>query len=491
MNKEAAITVEDFFQTPPQGGLRTFSYDAVREKFPNDPTILGLLVQCEKTTAALSREISARPRVFEAYLDARVGAPIPPELADDIDRIRELRARWQDAEEALIVALAERAITRSKTSPPERHRLRPIVPQQTSPEIKEATIAMADAPLLRGWGLIDGEVALRHSAKNSPLQVKFVIGPLIQWLGRPNTTDSLWTELRAMGLPAALLYHVVIAELLEHGSVIVSLDSLITAIGWDPRSSAERAKMRQTIWRWIVCFTSWEIIGKRRSVHKDPVTKQPIDLTTFTPMIRLGERGYQANTQLALDASTPPFEVELESSSWLAQFRGNTTILWYFGDVRRLANIKAGQPSGAWAQAIGLALQQLWRERAATAEVARVGDDHKPTVRFQRPFTRRELLDLFPPDPTADKVLESSHPNRARSFWTEAIGLLKQQGAIGYYEEPETTLPRKGWAKDWLDQPLDIRPPREGVTAVIEIADRKRAADKRRKRTRGKTNPGG
>jgi hypothetical protein len=58
-------------------------------------------------------------------------------------------------------------------------KLRSVSPQQTSPEIKEATIAMADAPLLRGWGLIDGEIALRHAAKDSRHQVKFVIGPLV------------------------------------------------------------------------------------------------------------------------------------------------------------------------------------------------------------------------------------------------------------------------------------------------------------------------
>lgn len=54
-----------------------------------------------------------------------------------------------------------------------------------------------------------------------------------------------------------------------------------------------------------------------------------------------------------------------------------TRILADFGNVRKLAVIKAGKPSGAWAQAIGLALQERWRERASYPQPVRVGDDRR------------------------------------------------------------------------------------------------------------------
>jgi hypothetical protein len=160
---------------------------------------------------------------------------------------------------------------------------------------------------------------------------------------------------------------------------------------------------------------------------------------------------------------------------WVQQWRGNHRVLSYFGDVRKLAAIPAGKPSGAWAQAIGLALQQWWREKSSTAIPALTGDDNRLTVRFVQHPTRRLLLDMFPPTPTVDDILNSHDPGRAKSYWRDAITLLKQTGMIAHYRELGTvTLKRQGWAREWLDQELDIRPDDEGKAAVAEIAHRAR-----------------
>ena len=46
---------------------------------------------------------------------------------------------------------------------------------------------------------------------------------------------------------------------------------------------------------------------------------------------------------------------------------------------------------------------------------------------------------------------------------------------IAHYRELGTVTPkRQGWAGDWLDQELDIRPDDEGKAAVAEIAQRAR-----------------
>ena len=60
------------------------------------------------------------------------------------------------------------------------------------------------------------------------------------------------------------------------------------------------------------------------------------------------------------------------------------------------------------------------------------------------------------------------------------------QDVIGYYGDLKKTLPRQVWAKEWLDQPLDIRPSREGIAAVIEVATKAREANRRRKQAQGK-----
>ena len=82
---------------------------------------------------------------------------------------------------------------------------------------------------------------------------------------------------------------------------------------------------------------------------------------------------------------------------------------------------------------------------------------------------------MFPPIPTVDDILDSHDPGRAKSYWRDAINLLKHTGMIAHYRELGTITPkRQGWAREWLDQELDIRPDDEGKAAVAEIAQRAR-----------------
>jgi hypothetical protein len=89
---------------------------------------------------------------------------------------------------------------------------------------------------------------------------------------------------------------------------------------------------------------------------------------------------------------------------------------------------------------------------------------------------------MFPPTPTVDEILASRDPGRAKSYWRDAITLLKQEGVIAHYAEIGTSPPkRQGWAREWLEQELDIRPNEEARLAVAEIAERARRV--RRPRT--------
>ena len=105
---------------------------------------------------------------------------------------------------------------------------------------------------------------------------------------------------------------------------------------------------------------------------------------------------------------------------------------------RGLGAVDRPGPAAVVARALG--------ERSASADVNRVGEDSVLTVRFN-PFTRRELLDVFPPNPTVDDVLRGPHSKRAQSYWREAIAQLRRAKAVGYYRELEPlSLTRKGWA---------------------------------------------
>jgi hypothetical protein len=139
-------------------------------------------------------------------------------------------------------------------------------------------------------------------------------------------------------------------------------------------------------------------------------------------------------------------------------FKNDRTVLQDFGNVLAVTGIPIGRLSGAWARAIGLALQQRWREQAAHAQYGRAGDEHRTTVKFD-PFTRRELLELFKPQPSAGDVLADNNPSRAIEYWEDAIAELIKRNIVGHYGGYGVALrdwkrdrPRKGW-----DAPLARR----------------------------------
>jgi hypothetical protein len=245
------------------------------------------------------------------------------------------------------------------------------LPQHTFPEAKVAAIALADGPRLRRWLPVEGEIALRHRvSEREPLQTKLVGAPLLGWLGMPNTLEGLQDELRHLGLPAVLLLHVCLGAALESASdqrlfVRHSIDEMIRAIGWQPRSREERADTRRKVWRWMAVFSALQVIGKRAGRYKDPDTGEVYDLTSRSELLHISER--LDPEQLSFDPGQPPIAITYNAGPWIQQWRGNRRVLSYFGDVRKLAAIPAGKPSGAWAQAIGLALQKrrLCAEHAA------------------------------------------------------------------------------------------------------------------------------
>jgi hypothetical protein len=255
----------------------------------------------------------------------------------------------------------------------------------------------------------------------------------------------------------------------------------------DPRSKTARTEARLKVWRILTILSAMEVIGERRSVVRDPVTGKKVHVESADPLLN-GKAFRTVGSQVPFDAGAPPIKVTINASPWLARWRGNRAALQDFGSLLAISDIPIGQPSGAWARAIGWALQQFWREEATHAAYGRAGDGHRPTVRF-RDVTRRELLEMFPPRPSVRDVLDGNNPSRAIEYWESAIGILKskpkdesRQPVIAYYGPTRdwgNDRPRKDWAGLWLDEPLDIRPAADATQALSTIAKTARTKRKR------------
>jgi hypothetical protein len=220
------------------------------------------------------------------------------------------------------------------------------LPQHTFPEAKVAAMALADGPRLRRWLPVEGELALRHRvSEREPLQTKLLGAPLLDWLGQAHTLEGLQDELRQLGLPAVLLLHVCLGAALESASdqrlfVRHSIDEMVRAIGWQPRSREERAEARRKVWRWMAVFSALQVIGKRAGRYKDPDTGDAYDLTSRSELLHIAER--LDAEQLSYDPGQPPVAITYNAGPWVQQWRGNHRVLSYFGDVRKLAAIPAG-----------------------------------------------------------------------------------------------------------------------------------------------------
>lgn len=369
---------------------------------------------------------------------------------------------------------------RSQTAPiPER------MTQCTFLEARTMATAVADAPALRRWTPVEGEVAWRHAIEGQSLETKLLAGPVLDWLALPASHEALREELRRLEFPAVLLMHVALGMALQQpGHVPVAVDDLIRAIGWVPRREAERAEMRRKIWRWLLLFDAMLVIGRRPGRWRDPHTKADLDLLSVDALLRV--TGQRLPAQPALDASAPPLEVSLVAGPWLDRFRGNREVLSDFGEIRRIAAIPAGRPAGAWAQSIGLALQQRWREDASYARQGQVGDQGRLTMQF-RSFTRRDLLTLFRTEPDVEELLRGLHPERAKGHWSRAIAILKKRRIIGSCRARGSVPEGRGWQKAWLDQPLDIRP---GGADVQNAEAIKRRAARAQKKAGARRGPG-
>ncbi len=346
--------------------------------------------------------------------------------------------------------------------------------------------ALADGPSGRYWETVLGEESVIHIVPGATLAIKVGPNAVLGTSSRPASVEEIKAALKGTGVPGAIALNMMVALTIKDERVTLTLDTMMASIGWVPRSTAEREEKRRQLWEWLRLFEALVVIGKRPGTYKDRMTKKTLDLQSKDPLIRIVGTRFPMENGL-LDNSQPPLDFSIVAGQWVERFRGDSRILTYLGDLKKIVAIPAKRTPGAWAQGIALALRQRWREAGARSEVADSSDDGNIVVRRPNPFTRRELFDVYQPEPSVYDLLASDEPGRAKEYWDEVIKYLKKQEIVESCE-PLAPLPtrRQGWQEPWLDQPLDILPGKQAMADLAQISRAAKAVKGKEKKPREK-----
>jgi hypothetical protein len=156
-----------------------------------------------------------------------------------------------------------------------------------------------------------------------------------------------------------------------------------------------------------------------------------------------------------LPAYEVPLRVELMITREWVRLLTHSGLAQYLPLGELLGAIPGDQASGAWARCIGLALVNLWRRQPKAIMAGTL-----------RP-TRHELLDHYlPKTALPEEILSSTNPFRARKYWSQALGILCENGFLAPEGEVITareaakrgSVSRQGWKRDWLQEEVYLRP---------------------------------
>lgn len=390
---------------------------------------------------------------------------------------------------------------------PQGDKLPDDTPQYTFEEMRAVSYAMADTSTMRYWTPAEKDsdlsiLAMLYKRPGERFEIKFDPDGLTNELKtglQLETADAIEEFLRQCGFRGTLTLQMLGKAAILKTDEPIELDDFVNKL-FDPRSAKDRHAARAWVWNTIRTILALRLYGGRAGVYKDPDTKKPIDLTfRGEPFIVLspGARKFAQGQQPLWPDSAIPVTLGFTMGAWGKEIKKHHAILSQFGKLDQVLAISAGRPAGAWAQCILFNLNQKWREKAKDVSVTThtrtdaSGNDRKViATRWPHAFTRRELLcDLCPPDQafSVTDILNGNDPSRAKRYWNAAIKILQKQGSISYYKELAPLDPkRKGWADDWLDQPLDIRPCEDSKKDAREIkASHQKALSTRKRKPKG------
>lgn len=240
-------------------------------------------------------------------------------------------------------------------------------------------------------------------------------------------------------------------------SGLFDLDDIAEKIGLRPdkQTEAGREAIRATVYEYIQFIECAKVIGRRSTQYKDKHTGKAIDTYIESALWRIISE--KRPVQTAMFGETPRV-VEIALPRDWADILTRPDMAQHLQAGEQLGAIPAGQPAGAWARVIGLALVNTWRRRP------------KEAVNAELLLTRHELLTRYLPKlAPVDEVLQGSNPKRAVDYWRAALAILFEQKIIlrqGEAENPQAAergkngreLPRKGWQQEWLETPVRLVP---------------------------------
>jgi hypothetical protein len=356
-----------------------------------------------------------------------------------------------------------------------------VIPAQTSEEIKYGLRAITDGKTLQNWTRSPFETACIHAIPGAPFEIKLFT------IGDDETHETLEAIIKEFSSPVAALFcQFIFNSVIIHERSHLELDSLIRELGLEVRTTADRQKHRARVWGWIELLSRLGCFGERYKPYYDSFTGIKEKIYSKGRYIYLGDP-YFTDEQLLKKEKIPTAQT-ITAGDWAEQYKGNRKVLQDIGNIRRLAGLPVEQGRGEWALSIALTLLQYWREESASASIGTVGNDKKPTPRFNKLITRRKLLSTFQPTKFAvDKILKRQNAKRdALDFWDGAFELLDEREFFAYKGkskfEKESDLPLRNWQDAWLDEALDIRPRSEARENVFEMIKNVEAANKRRRK---------
>ncbi|RYZ74050.1 MAG: hypothetical protein EOP09_00990 [Proteobacteria bacterium] len=339
----------------------------------------------------------------------------------------------------------------------------------TAPEMDALERAAADGKHGRFYTRDEQLGAMQHSVPGASHLVQFELTPAEALAGL--TSDALDQLARAQDADAALAF-LYIARILappmapltiDSGRGVIDFDDVLSKIGWDPRSTAERREMHRKIYQFIVFGERAQVIGRRRGAYKDKHTGELIDTEVSSPLWRIVETERPEQGSL-FPATEIPVRVELVISRRWIELLTSPQTAQYLPMGETLGAIPGNKASGAWARVIGLSLASFWRRNP------------RESVEGVLLPTRRELLERYPPKTgTVQEVFESGNPRWAIDYWCGALAILVERQLLEYSGEATLTskeirakLPRQGWQNIWLDEKISLTPGAGMKDAITE-----------------------
>lgn len=329
----------------------------------------------------------------------------------------------------------------------------------TSPEMDALERAAADGKHGRHYRDLEQEPARVHQIQGASHFVRLELTEAEKFGNADTKLLEQLTNAQDADSALAFLY---ISSLLAPPSPLpdhtaatgkIEFDDVLKKIGWDPRTSSERREMHRRLFQFILFGERAQVIGTRRGKYKDKHTGEVIPTTIRSAIWRIikTETPDQKSLYPEMDV---PVNVDLVMSREWTNLLSQPQTAQYLPMGELLGAIPGNKPSGAWARVVGLALASFWRRLPRES----LDGSIKPT--------RRELLERYPPKTgSVQDVLGSPNPRYVFKYWCGALGLLSDCGFIAKSGEaliaPEvmrSSLPRQGWADEWMSAVVDITP---------------------------------